>query len=88
MKRLGAESDPREMTFLEHLEEMRWVIIRSGIVIVILAVASWFFSDWLMTHVLIRPLHVHFPEYELIYLKPAGAFLALMSISLWTAVIV
>jgi len=86
--RKGAEHDPKEMTFLEHLEELRWVLIRSGVAIVLLACASWFFAELIMEEVLIRPLHQHFPDYELIYLKPAGAFLALISISLWTAAIV
>jgi sec-independent protein translocase protein TatC len=87
MKR-GAEHNAQEMTFLEHLEELRWVIIRSGAFIMVAALGAWFFAEWLMNEVLIRPLHVHFPGYELIYLKPAGAFLALISISLWAALIV
>ncbi len=88
MRPRGAEFDPREMTFLEHLEELRWVLIRSVVVLVIVAALSFLVADWVMREVLIRPLHVYFPEYKLIYLKPAGYFMALVSISLWLAVIV
>jgi sec-independent protein translocase protein TatC len=88
MKSRGAEYDPREMTFLEHLEELRWVLIRSVVVLAVAAALSFFVADWVMREVLIRPLHVNFPEYSLIYLKPAGYFMALVSISLWIAVIV
>jgi sec-independent protein translocase protein TatC len=88
MNHRGAEIDPQEMTFLEHLEELRWVLIRAGIALVVAASLAFPVSEWLMREVLIRPLHVHFPEYTLIYLKPAGYFLALITISLWTAAIV
>jgi sec-independent protein translocase protein TatC len=88
MSHRGAEYDPKEMTFLEHLEELRWVLIRSCVVLVVTAALSFFVADWVMREILIRPLHVHFPQYALIYLKPAGYFMALVSISLWIAVIV
>jgi sec-independent protein translocase protein TatC len=38
--------DPTEMPFLDHLEELRWVILKSIIVIVIAMIASWYLSDW------------------------------------------
>jgi sec-independent protein translocase protein TatC len=38
--------DPTEMPFLDHLEELRWSILKSIIVIVIAMIASWYLSDW------------------------------------------
>jgi sec-independent protein translocase protein TatC len=47
----GAESeeerDPTEMPFLDHLEEFRWVILKSIITIVITMVGAWYLADWL-----------------------------------------
>ncbi|MHB9028345.1 MAG: twin-arginine translocase subunit TatC, partial [Candidatus Latescibacterota bacterium] len=40
------EHDPTEMPFLDHLEELRWAILKSIIVIVIAMIASWYLSDW------------------------------------------
>jgi sec-independent protein translocase protein TatC len=38
--------DPTEMPFLDHLEELRWSILKSIIVVVIAMIASWYLSDW------------------------------------------
>ncbi|MFC1629348.1 twin-arginine translocase subunit TatC [Gemmatimonadota bacterium] len=83
----GAEHNPKEMGFLEHLEELRWVLIRSGIALVVLAVIMFNFSGWLFDTIIIRPLDSQFPGMELIFLKPAGNLMAMMNISLWAAFI-
>lgn len=36
------------MSFLDHLEELRWRIVKSAIVIVVFAVAIWIFQTWIM----------------------------------------
>jgi len=85
------EEDPREMTFLEHLEELRWVLIRSGIVVLLAAVVMWTLSDWIYQQVLLRPLQPimdELPSLRIVTLRPAGLFLALLNISLWAAVLV
>jgi sec-independent protein translocase protein TatC len=45
----------KEMTFLEHLEELRWRIIYSLIGLVIGAVICWVFIDFLVEDVLLKP---------------------------------
>jgi len=86
--RVGAEYDPKEMGFLEHLEELRWMLIRSGIAVIVGAIIAFPLADWILDEILVRPLQTQFPDMQLIFLKPAGMFLALVGISLWTAVIV
>jgi sec-independent protein translocase protein TatC len=44
-----------EMTFLEHLEELRWRIIYSLIGIVIGTVLAWIFIDFLIDNILLVP---------------------------------
>ncbi len=45
----------KEMTFLEHLEELRWRIIYSLIGIVIGTIIAWIFIDFLVDVVLLKP---------------------------------
>jgi len=46
----------KEMSFFEHLEELRWRIIRVLIGIVLGMILCWVFIDWLMNTVLLRPI--------------------------------
>jgi len=45
-----------EMSFLDHLEELRWRIIKATIAVVTAAIISAFFSDFLVKVVLMQPL--------------------------------
>ena len=50
----GTEPE-KEMTFLEHLEELRWRIIYSIIGIVLGTILAWIFIDFLVDVVLLKP---------------------------------
>lgn len=41
------------MSFLEHLEELRWRLVRSAIAILIFAIVIWIFKAEIMTHVFV-----------------------------------
>ncbi|MFA6471279.1 MAG: twin-arginine translocase subunit TatC [Candidatus Latescibacterota bacterium] len=43
--------DPTEMPFLDHLEEFRWVILKSIITIVITMIGSWYLADWFFSQI-------------------------------------
>lgn len=43
--------DSTEMPFLDHLEELRWTILKSIIVIVITMIGAWYLSDWFYAQV-------------------------------------
>ena len=59
-----------EMTFLEHLEELRWRIIYSLIGIVVGTIIAWIFIDFLIDNVLLIPAkHANF---KLQNLRPFG----------------
>ncbi|WP_338409862.1 twin-arginine translocase subunit TatC [uncultured Flavobacterium sp.] len=53
-----------EMSFLDHLEELRWLLIRSAIAILILALASYFFIDYIYSDVLFGPKNPEFITYQ------------------------
>lgn len=44
-----------EMSFLEHLEELRWHIIRSVLAIMIFAVAAFVFKDFIFSSIIFKP---------------------------------
>ncbi len=49
-----------EMSFIEHLEALRWHIVRSVLAIVILAVLAFLKIDWLFEHIIMGPLQKNF----------------------------
>jgi len=49
------DSKEKEMTFLEHLEELRWCIIYSLVGIIIGTVIAWVFIDFFIDKVLLIP---------------------------------
>lgn len=78
--------DGREMSFLDHLEELRWRIIYSMIGIVAGAVGLWFFIDPLMEHVLLRPAIEY--KMDLQNLRPFGQVLIYMQVAIFGGLIV
>jgi sec-independent protein translocase protein TatC len=55
-----AKNNKSDMTFLEHLEELRWHIIRSAIVIVAATVVAFIFKHIIVDIILLGPLHDDF----------------------------
>ncbi len=64
------QSEEVEMTFLEHLEELRWRIIYSLIGIVIGTIVAWIFIDFFVDKVLLLPAKE--ANIKLQNLKPFG----------------
>ena len=53
-----------EMSFLDHLEELRWLLVRSTIAIVILAIAIFFVADYIFDQIVFGPTRVDFITYR------------------------
>lgn len=49
-----------EMSFLDHLEELRWHIIRSVIALLVCAIVVFSYSDWVVEDVLFAPTRPDF----------------------------
>ncbi|MBI5837292.1 MAG: twin-arginine translocase subunit TatC [Candidatus Eisenbacteria bacterium] len=70
-------SEPRrEMHFLEHLEELRWVILHSAIGIAVGAMAGWMFSPAVLEYI------VHFTVKKVIVLSVMESFNERMRLSI------
>lgn len=55
----------KEMSFLGHLEELRWHLVRSALAIFLLAILFFVFSKQVYTHFLLAHLQPDFITYEL-----------------------
>lgn len=53
-----------EMSFVDHLEELRWHIIRSVIAILVLAVIIFLYHDWVFDNVIAGPINPNFISYK------------------------
>lgn len=53
-------SEEKEMSFLDHLEELRWHIIRSIMAIMVFTAVSFFFTKWIFTNIIFAPTSVDF----------------------------
>jgi sec-independent protein translocase protein TatC len=76
----------REMTFLEHLEELRWRIIYSLIGVVAGAIIAWIFIDFLVDVVLLKPAKD--ANASLQNLRPFGQLFLYMQIAIMVGVII
>jgi len=53
-----------EMSFLEHLEELRWLLVRSTVAILIGALGAFFISDFIIEQVIFGPAKTDFITYQ------------------------
>jgi sec-independent protein translocase protein TatC len=60
-----AKKKDNEMSFLEHLEELRWHIIKSLVSIFVVAIVAFIFKDILFNKILLAPKSPEFITYRL-----------------------
>ncbi len=77
---LNSFDEIKEMTFLEHLEEMRWTIIKSLIGIVLGAIICWIFIDFIINEILLRPARIN--NLKLQNLRPFGQLFLFLQVAL------
>ncbi|MDX1420755.1 MAG: twin-arginine translocase subunit TatC [Rubricoccaceae bacterium] len=59
-------AQPGEMPFLDHLEELRWRILKALGGVLVCTVACLFFADWVVDRLLLGPTHATFYMYRLL----------------------
>lgn len=57
--------DDQEMSFLDHLEELRWRIVKSVIAILVFAIAMWFFKEWVIQNLFIAMTKPNFISFRM-----------------------
>ena len=68
------DDDEEGMGFFEHLEELRWRIIKAVIGVLAGGLVAAYFIDWIMNVVLLRPASLTTPPLELQNIRPYGQF--------------
>lgn len=57
-------SEEKEMSFLDHLEELRWHIVRSVVAIMVLTVVAFAFTPWIFQNIIFAPSRIDFPTFK------------------------
>ncbi|HTE07877.1 MAG TPA: twin-arginine translocase subunit TatC [Flavitalea sp.] len=61
---LNKRSQDKEMAFVDHLEELRWHIVRMLIAIIVFAVLIFVNMDWFFDTVILGPIRPDFVSYD------------------------
>ena len=61
-----SDGSETEMTFIEHLEALRWHIVRSVIAILVCAVAILINIDWVFDNIITAPIRNNFVSYRML----------------------
>lgn len=59
-----AKKNTNEMSFLDHLEDLRWLLIRCTLAIIIGAVIAFFFADFIFDEIIFGPKDPNFITYH------------------------
>ncbi|MDZ4711993.1 MAG: twin-arginine translocase subunit TatC [bacterium] len=79
--------EENEMTFLEHLEELRWRIIKSAIGVIIGGIIVGIFINYVMDFILLLPATRTNPPLKLQNIKPFGQFSLYMEVIIFGGMI-
>ena len=58
-------SDSKNMSFLQHLEELRWILVRSTIAVLFFALIIWYFQEEIMVNVFLSMKEKDFITFRL-----------------------
>lgn len=59
-------SERAEMSFIDHLEELRQHIIRSAIAILVMALVIFIYRDWVFDNIITGPINPNFISYKML----------------------
>lgn len=65
-KYLDQPDEEKEMSFLDHLEELRWHLVRSVIAIFIFAITAFIFNRFIFEHIIFAPSRVDFWTFKVL----------------------
>ncbi len=67
LKKINTAADPNsEMSFVDHLESLRWHLVRSSAVIIGLALVAFFYKDILFDQIIFGPKRTDFWTYRML----------------------
>ncbi len=57
------KKNPDQMSFMDHLEDLRWLLVRCTIAILVMAAVTFLFSDYIFDEILFGPIKPDFVTY-------------------------
>ena len=57
-------AEEKEMAFLDHLEELRWHVVRAVAVVFICMIAAFIFVPWIFENIVFAPAKLDFPAFK------------------------
>lgn len=66
LKKRQPDNAKAEMAFVDHIEELRWHIIRSLFVIILSSIIVFFKIEWIFDHIIMGPAHPDFVSYRIL----------------------
>src|SRR5690349_4329900 len=57
-------AEEKEMSFLEHLEELRWHVVRAVASIFICMIIAFVFQRWIFDNIVFAPANINFPTFK------------------------
>jgi sec-independent protein translocase protein TatC len=63
---MKTKKKPDEMSFLDHLEDLRWMLVRSAIAILAAGIVAFCFSDFIFNELIFGPVQPDFYTYKLL----------------------
>jgi len=58
-------ADQKQMTFLQHLDELRWRLVRIAIAIILVGIVIWVFQEWIMNNLFLSLKDKDFISFKL-----------------------
>ncbi|HYG01233.1 MAG TPA: twin-arginine translocase subunit TatC [Chryseosolibacter sp.] len=56
--------DEKEMSFLDHLEELRWHVVRALGAVLVFTIAAFIMAPWIFQNVIFAPARIDFPTFQ------------------------
>lgn len=82
------DTDEKEMSFLDHLEELRWRLVKSVLGLLVAVIGCSLFADWIVNQIVLRPSRIIQPQLKLINTVPYGQITFYMSVVITTGLII
>ena len=57
-------TEEKEMSFLDHLEELRWHVVRSLAAVLVFTIVAFTYGEWIFTNIIFAPGRPEFPTFR------------------------
>jgi len=82
------DTDEKEMSFLDHLEELRWRLVKAALGVLVAVIGCGVVRDWLVNSVVLRPSRIVVPPLNLINTVPYGQITFYMGVVITAGLII